>query len=65
VGRRIHERPRVSSKSTAILQTGSVITIEPGIYLPGEGGIRIEDMALLTPKGARILTGSPRELIEV
>jgi Xaa-Pro aminopeptidase len=65
VGRRIHERPRVSSKSTAILQAGSVITIEPGIYLPGVGGVRIEDMALLTPNGARILTGSPRELIEV
>jgi Xaa-Pro aminopeptidase len=65
VGRRIHERPRVSPKSPATLQAGSVVTIEPGIYLPGEGGVRIEDMVALTPTGARLLTASPRELLEV
>jgi Xaa-Pro aminopeptidase len=65
VGRRIHEQPRLSPKSTERLLSNSVVTIEPGIYLPGEGGVRIEDMALLGSKGAEILTRSARELIEV
>jgi Xaa-Pro aminopeptidase len=62
VGRRVHERPHVSSKSKDILQEGSVITIEPGIYLPGSGGVRIEDMAVITGRGARLLTRAPRGL---
>jgi Xaa-Pro aminopeptidase len=65
VGRRIHEAPRVSSKSKEILKEGSVITIEPGIYLPGVGGVRIEDMVVLTRNGARLLTHSSRKLLEL
>jgi Xaa-Pro aminopeptidase len=65
VGRRVHERPRVSSRSKEILREGSVITIEPGIYLPGFGGVRIEDMVVLAGKDARLLTHFPRKMIEL
>lgn len=64
VGRRIHERPRVSAKTSDLLQVGSVVTIEPGIYIPETGGIRIEDMVVLTATGSRLLTHSPRDLFE-
>ena len=65
VGRRVHELPRVSSKSKEVLQEGTVITLEPGIYLPGFGGVRIEDMVLLTRNGARLLTHSPEKLVVI
>ena len=65
VGRRIHERPRVSTKTPTPLLPGSVVTIEPGIYLPGIGGVRIEDMVVLNSRGARLLTSSPRDLLEI
>jgi Xaa-Pro aminopeptidase len=63
LGLRVHERPRVSALSRDVLETGSVITIEPGIYIPGSGGVRIEDDVLLGEGGCRVLTRSPRELI--
>lgn len=63
LGLRFHERPRVSPLGVETLQAGSVITIEPGIYLPGWGGVRIEDDILLKPKGCRVLTKAPKELI--
>jgi Xaa-Pro aminopeptidase len=63
IGLSIHERPRVSPLSREILQTGSVITIEPGLYLPGVGGVRIEDDVVLTPNGCQLLTTAPRELL--
>jgi Xaa-Pro aminopeptidase len=56
VGRKVHQRPRISLKSRARLKAGMVITIEPGIYIKGWGGIRIEDMVLVTKKGCKILT---------
>lgn len=56
VGRKIHQQPRISLKSRAKLKAGMVITIEPGIYIKGWGGIRIEDMVLVTKKGYKILT---------
>jgi Xaa-Pro aminopeptidase len=65
LGRRVHEHPRVSSKSTDVLDVGSVFTIEPGIYLPGWGGIRIEDVAVVGKKGATLLTSSPDNLFEI
>jgi len=65
VGRRVHERPRVSAKSKEVLQEGTVITIEPGIYLPGFGGVRIEDMVVLNKNGSRLLTHAPETLIEL
>ncbi len=65
VGRRIHEAPRISEKVSLRVPANTVITIEPGIYFSGFGGIRIEDMAVMEKDGARLLTHSPRELIEV
>ncbi len=63
VGVEIHEFPRVSPASKAILQAGHVVTAEPGIYLPGKFGVRIEDMALITETGCIDLTNCPKELI--
>jgi len=56
VGLEIHEAPTVSSKSETLLKPGMVITVEPGIYLPGKFGVRIEDMVLITNKGNEVLT---------
>ena len=55
----------VSSVSTAVLKTGNVVTIEPGIYLPGRGGVRIEDDILVCDHGCEELTTSPKDLIVV
>lgn len=63
VGIEIHEEPRVSPKSGSILQAGDVVTVEPGIYIPSEFGVRIEDMAYITEKGCENLTKSPKKLI--
>lgn len=63
VGIEIHEEPRVSPKSPHTLQTGHVVTVEPGIYLPGKFGVRIEDMAVITGTGCRNLTTCPKDLI--
>ena len=58
VGLEVHEAPQISSKGKEILQPGMVFTIEPAIYLPGKFGIRIEDMVLVTKKGARLISGT-------
>lgn len=63
VGLEIHEQPFVSSKSDTVLQSGMVITVEPGIYLPGEFGVRIEDMVVVTADGCINLATLPKELI--
>lgn len=63
VGIEIHEKPFVSPKSTAMLRSGNVVTDEPGIYIPGKFGVRIEDMALITENGCKNLTKAPKELI--
>lgn len=63
VGIEIHEAPALSTKSAFTLHTGNVVTVEPGIYLPGEFGVRIEDMAVITDEGCRNLTSCPKELI--
>ncbi|MCA9038711.1 MAG: aminopeptidase P family protein [Planctomycetaceae bacterium] len=62
IGRDIHEGPRVSPGSETILEPGMVITIEPGIYLPEWGGVRIEDDVLVTKEGYEVLTSVPKEL---
>lgn len=63
VGLKIHEEPRLSQAGTAILAAGHVVTVEPGIYLTGMGGVRIEDMVLVTDDEPLVLTSSPKELI--
>jgi Xaa-Pro aminopeptidase len=65
VGLQVHEAPRLSSESTDTLQVGHAVTIEPGIYLPGLGGVRIEDLAIVREDGVDLLTSFPKELIEV
>ncbi len=65
VGLEVHERPVLGPLSEETLLPGMVVTVEPGIYLPGEGGVRIEDMVLLTEGGAESLTRCPRELITI
>ncbi|MBR5441559.1 MAG: aminopeptidase P family protein [Clostridia bacterium] len=63
VGIEIHEAPTLAPRSKGKLQVGNVVTIEPGIYLPGRFGVRIEDMALITENGYENLTATPKELI--
>lgn len=65
VGLEIHEPPRIASGQATRLQTGMVITIEPGIYLEGQFGIRIEDMVAVTRTGGQVLTPAPKALIEL
>ncbi|MDR2578448.1 MAG: aminopeptidase P family protein [Chitinispirillales bacterium] len=65
IGLRVHERPRVNKDVDTVLLENSVVTIEPGIYLPDTGGVRIEDMAVLQRNGAEIITQSPRKLLEL
>jgi Xaa-Pro aminopeptidase len=65
VGIEIHESPRIGAGQKNRLQAGMVITIEPGIYLPGEFGIRIEDMVAVTRAGGQVLTPAPKALIEL
>lgn len=65
VGLFIHEEPRFSPKCDAVLQPGVCITVEPGIYLPGMFGVRIEDMIVVTEDGYRNLASSPKELIRL
>lgn len=62
IGLDIHEGPRVMATSQTVLEPGMVITIEPGVYLPGVGGVRIEDDILLTDRGARNLCSLPKSL---
>ncbi len=58
VGRQVHEAPMLSPRSKDTLEPGMVLTVEPGIYLPGRCGIRIEDLVLITEKGIEVLSGS-------
>jgi Xaa-Pro aminopeptidase len=65
IGLDVHEVPRLSTESPDTLQTGNVVTIEPGIYLEGVGGVRIEDLAAITDDGVEIMTSFPKTLVEV
>ncbi len=63
VGLDIHEEPRLSPRGDAILRDGMVVTVEPGIYIPGLGGVRIEDMVVVRGGSATVLTSSSKEMI--
>ena len=65
VGTLVHEEPRVSALSEATLQEGMVVTIEPGIYIPDWGGVRIEDMVVIRENGCEPLTGLTKDLIQL
>ena len=58
VGRGVHEEPTLSFRDETILEPGMVVTVEPGIYIPDWGGVRIEDLVLVTPSGAEVLTSA-------
>jgi Xaa-Pro aminopeptidase len=63
VGLQIHERPWLRRDGTDLLRTGAVVTVEPGVYLAGELGVRIEDMVEVTTDGGAVLAASPKELV--
>jgi Xaa-Pro aminopeptidase len=65
LGLEIHEPPKLSPKSQMTLQPGMVTSVEPGIYIPGMGGVRIEDVIVIREKGCEVLTQAKRELIEL
>ena len=65
VGLQIHEAPLLGPTGTGSVLAGMVVTVEPGVYLPGRGGVRIEDTVVVGPDGAEPLSRSPRELLEV
>lgn len=63
IGLDVHEHPRISTQSPHDAEVGNVITIEPGVYFPGQYGLRIEDMVSINARGCSLLTTAPRELI--
>ena len=65
VGLQIHEAPYVGKTGTGALAAGMVVTVEPGVYLPGRGGVRIEDTLVVRDDGSELLTHTTRELLEV
>jgi Xaa-Pro aminopeptidase len=62
VGINVHEKPRLAQNSGDVLEQGYVVTVEPGLYVPEVGGVRIEDTLLITENGAEDLTGFPKQL---
>jgi Xaa-Pro aminopeptidase len=63
IGLETHEQPVLNPQSNTVLKAGMVVTVEPGIYIPEWGGVRIEDMVVVTKSSVNLLTSSPRELI--
>ncbi|PEI49029.1 Xaa-Pro dipeptidase [Bacillus pseudomycoides] len=63
VGLEIHEAPGLAFRSETVLEPGMAVTVEPGIYIPGVGGVRIEDDIIVTSEGNEVITKSPKELI--
>jgi len=61
----VHEAPRLNNRSDETLKAGSVVTIEPGIYLPDQGGVRIEDMYVVRDKGLENLNTLPTDIMVV
>jgi len=65
LGLEVHESPRIGKREKTPLQAGMVVTIEPGVYMKGFGGVRIEDTVLVTETGCEVLTTTPKELLEI
>lgn len=65
VGLEVHERPSVNARSRETLEPGSVVTIEPAVYLPGRGGVRLEEVVVVDEGGRRVLTTFPLDLREI
>ena len=65
IGLEIHEAPRLRAGSRERIAAGTPVTVEPGVYLPGFGGVRIEDLVVARPGGHEILTTTPKELLEL
>ncbi len=65
VGLEVHEGPRLARTAEGSLEAGNAVTVEPGVYVPGEFGIRIEDLVVVTDGGCEVLTGFPKELVTV
>ena len=63
VGLFIHEEPRLAPRDDTVLKPGLVITVEPGIYIPGWGGVRLEDLVVITDDGCEVLTSLPKTLV--
>jgi Xaa-Pro aminopeptidase len=62
VGLEIHEGPRLSKQGEVALAAGQIVTVEPGVYVPGQVGVRIEDLVAITPEGHEVLSTLPKEL---
>ena len=65
VGLEIHERPTLGTRCDVRLEPGHIVTVEPGLYIPGKCGVRIEDLVLVTKEGYRILSKSTKELVKI
>lgn len=65
VGLQIHEAPALAAGSAVIMEPDMCVTVEPGVYLPGRGGVRIEDSGVIHPDGYRVLTNTSKELLEL
>lgn len=65
VGRQVHEAPTIGYRNSTVLKAGMVVTNEPGIYLPGFGGVRIEDILVITEDGSEVMSKSTKELISI
>jgi Xaa-Pro aminopeptidase len=65
VGLEIHEAPRLARSGTEPLAEGNVVTVEPGVYLPDRGGVRIEDLVVVTAEGCDVLSATPKALTRV
>jgi Xaa-Pro aminopeptidase len=65
VGLEIHEAPRIARSEQQVLGPGMVVTVEPGVYLPGKWGVRIEDMAVVTEQGCEVLTPTNKDFLAI